>query len=128
MLSLALIAGIWTTACIQTQIADVNVGHVKETYTISKEGEFEFRREWYSDSKCTQPKGTDTEAGTVRVGKRLPNIFIPDDMFEADFSTQKGVDLGAVSVKKDKLRVARGVPNASMRNTMLSLFEYTKKK
>lgn len=128
MLSIALIAGIWTTACIQTQIADVNVGYVKETYSISKEGDFEFWREWYSDSKCSEPKGTDTEAGTVRVGKRLPNIFIPDDMFEADFSTQKGVDLGAVSVKKDKLRVARGVANGSMRNTMLSLFEYTKRK
>lgn len=128
MLSLALIAGIWTTACIQTQIADVNTGYVKETYSITKEGQFEFMREWYSDSKCSEPKGTDTEAGIVRVGKRLPNIFIPDDMFEADFSTQKGLDLGAVAVKKDKLRVARGVANSSMRNTMLSLFEYTKRK
>lgn len=127
MFSIALLAGIWTSACIQTQIANVNTGHVKETYSITKNGEFEYWREWFSDAECTDPKGTDTEAGTIKLGSRVTTIFHPGEVFEADFSTQKGVDLGAVSISGNKLKVARGVANSSMRNTMLSLFEYSKK-
>jgi len=126
MLSLALLAGIWTSSCIQTQISNINTGHVKETYSISKTGEFEFTREWFRDADCTDPKGTDSEAGTIQLGEKISTIFHPGEVYAADFNTQKGVDLGAVSISGSKLKIARGVANSSMRNTMLSLFEYTK--
>lgn len=126
MLIMSLIAGIWTTACIQTQISNIKSGYVKETYTIQRNGSFEWKREWFTDSKCVFPNGTDSEAGLVVVRNRLKTLFFPGEIFEADFSTQSGIDLGSVAVKDNKLRVARGVSNSNMRNTMLSIFEYTK--
>jgi hypothetical protein len=127
MIVLTLLAGIWTTTCIQTQISNVNSGYVKETYSIEQTGAYEFKREWFKDSSCTFPDGTDTEAGTVEMGNKISTFFMPGEVYEADFSSQDGVDLGAVSVKNNKLKVARGVKNSSFRNTMLSLFEYSKK-
>ena len=127
MLSMAIMVGIWSTTCIQTQIANVNSGYVKETYKIEKSGEFEFKREWFRDSSCTEPNGTDTESGTMEIGNKLRGLFYSDDTYEANFNTQQGVDLGAISVKENKhLKVARGVRNSSMRNTMLGLFDYIK--
>jgi hypothetical protein len=126
MLTLALLAGIWSTSCIQTQISNLNQGFAKETYTIAKNGAFEFKREWFTDSDCSEPNGTDSEAGTMIVGKQLNGFFITQETFEAEFNTQGGTDLGALSVANNKLRVARGVKNSSMRNTMLGLFDYSK--
>jgi hypothetical protein len=126
MMTLALLVGIWTTTCIQTQIAHSNQGFVKESYSFSKEGDFEFKREWFKDPSCTEPDGTDTETGTVKIGNKISSFFMPGETYEADFNTQEGIDLGAVSVKENELKIARGVNNSSMRNTMLSLFEYRK--
>jgi hypothetical protein len=127
MISMAILVGIWTTTCIQTQIANVNQGFVKETYIFEETGSYEYKREWFNDSKCVEPKGTDSESGTVGFGAKLQGIFIPDNTFEANFNSQSGEDLGAVSISTDKhIRVARGVVNSSFRNTMLSLFEFKK--
>ena len=124
MMTLALIAGIWTTTCIQTQISNVNQGFVKETYSIEKNGSFEFKRQWFRDSKCEEQHGTDSESGTVDLGKKIQGFFITHDTYEANFSTQGGLDLGAISPTSKSIKVARGVRNSSLRNTMLSLFEY----
>ena len=125
-MTLALLAGIWTTTCIQTQVSNFKSGHVKETYTFEQDGRFEWKREWYTDPSCKTPNGTDSESGTVEIGRKISTLFFPGEVFEADFSSQKGIDLGAISVKEKKLNIARGVPNSSMRNTMLSMFEYFK--
>lgn len=126
MLIMTLLTGMWTTACIQTQISNVNSGYAKETYSIVKDGSYEWKREWYTDSKCTFLKDTDSESGTITVGEKVQTIFLTGDAYEADFSSQAGVDLGLVSVKNNKLKIARGVRNSNMRNTMLSLFEFIK--
>lgn len=126
MLTFALLAGIWSTTCIQTQISDNNQGFAKETYTIAKNGVFEFKREWFQDSDCSNPNGTDTETGSIEIGNKLTGFSITQDTYEASFNTQSGIDLGALSVNNNKLRVARGVKNSSIRNTMLGLFEYVK--
>ena len=126
MLTFALLAGIWSTTCIQTQISNTNQGFARETYTFAKNGVFEFKREWFRDSECSEPNGTDTETGNIEIGNKLNGFFITQDTFEVSFSSQGGIDLGAVSINNDKLRVARGVKNSSMRNTMLGLFDYTK--
>lgn len=126
MLTFALLAGIWSTTCIQTQISNNNQGFAKETYTFAKNGVFEFKREWFQDSDCSEPNGTDTETGSVEIGKKMNGFFITQETYEATFNTQAGIDLGALAVNNNKLRVARGVKNSSMRNTMLGLFEYVK--
>ena len=126
MMTLALLVGIWTTTCIQTQMSH-SQGFVKESYTFRLEGGFEFKREWFKDPSCTEPDGTDTETGTIKIGNKITSFLIPGDTYEADFNTQRGIDLGALSVKENQLRIARGVNNSSMRNSMLSLFEYRKK-
>lgn len=126
MLSMIFLVGIWASDCIQTQISNVNQGFVKESYTFEKNGEFEFKRQWYRDSRCSEPDGTEVESGTVIVGENIDTIFHLGKVFEADFSTQKGIDMGAVAVSGHGLRVARGVHNSSIRNTMLSLFTYIK--
>lgn len=126
MLTIALLAGIWSSACIQTQISDRNQGFAKETYEISKTGQFEFTREWFLDSDCKEPNGSDAEVGTIVLGSKLNGFFITQETFQADFHTQGGTDLGAVSVNNNRLRVARGMRNSTMRNTMLGLFDYTK--
>ena len=130
MITMALLAGIWSTTCIQTQINKTikHSGYVKETYTIEKDGAFEFKREWFRDPLCSDANGADIESGTIQLGLKLQGLFISSETVEADFSTQSGVDLGAISTKNEGLNFARGVRNSSMRNTMLSLFEYRKQK
>jgi len=126
MMTMALIVGIWTTTCIQSQISNVNHGHVKETYTIEQSGSFEFKREWFHDPHCKDANTVDTESGTLEIGKKLQGLFITGDTYEADFSTQSGVDLGAIAVNRGHLKIARGVKNSTLRNTMVGLFEYFK--
>lgn len=132
MITMALLVGVWSTTCIQTQInknnqTAVSQGYVKETYTIEKSGIFEFKREWFRDPSCTEPNGTDTEAGVIELGSKISSFFFSGEAYEADFHTQAGIDLGAIALKENKhIKVARGVRNNTMRNTMLSLFEYSK--
>ncbi len=128
MMTIALLAGIWSTTCIQTQISNLGQGHVKETYTISVDHSYEFKREWFRDAKCTEPQGTDIESGTIELGKEIQSVFVLSGTYEANFSSQGGVDLGAVAIQKNALKISRGIKNSSMRNTMLSLFEYVKHK
>jgi hypothetical protein len=127
MMTLAIFVGIWTSTCIQTQISGNNQGFVKETYSIEKTGEFEFTREWFQDSGCSSPNGTDTETGTITLGKKLSGMFITGDTYEADFSTQGGTDLGAMTLQNNTLKMARGMKNSSMRNTMVGIFGYVKR-
>ena len=126
MLTFALLAGIWTTSCIQTQISNNNQGFARETYTFTKNGMYEFKREWFRDADCTDPNGTDSETGSLVIGNKITSIFVTQDTYEAEFSSQAGVDLGAISLTGNKLRIARGIRNGTMRNTMLGLFEYVK--
>jgi hypothetical protein len=130
MITMALLVGIWSTTCIQTQINKTinHSGYAKESYTIDKDGAFEFKREWFRDSTCQDATDSDIESGTIELGDKLQGLFISSETVEADFSTQSGVDLGAISLNNESLKVARGVRNGSMRNTMLSLFEYAKRK
>lgn len=127
MMTLAMIAGLWATTCIQTQISNANQGYVIEKYRIEATGDYSFEREWYSDPQCDDHISTDSESGTMTLGKPLHSFFSNGEVVAADFSSQNGVDLGALSLKKDtSIKVARGVRNSNMRNTMLSLFEYQK--
>jgi hypothetical protein len=121
-----LFVGIWTTTCIQTQISNHAAGYARETYTIETTGAYEFKRDWYHDPACQEHEGTDTEAGTLEVGKKISTIFMPGDVWEANWSAAGGVDAGAIAVRGNKLRLARGIKNSTMRNTMLGLFEYEK--
>ncbi len=127
MPTLALIIGLWTTTCIQTQIAGNKQGWVKESYTFAESGKFEFKRIWHNDSQCNEEIGEDIETGSVALGHSLGGFFIAGKTFEADFSNATGTDLGAISVAEGKsIKIARGMLGSSMRNTMVSLFEYKK--
>ncbi|MES2525914.1 MAG: hypothetical protein V4598_02460 [Bdellovibrionota bacterium] len=126
MLNLALIIGLWTTTCIQTQNPS-HAGFVIESYEVRENGNYDFKRDWYADPMCSQQYDTETETGSVKVGKKLSGIFVTANTFEADFETVQGVDLGAVKVESNKLKVARGMRGSTMRNTMVGLFEYVKK-
>ncbi len=126
MNTLILFIGIWSSTCIQTQILNQS-GYVRETYSIQKDGTYEFKRDWYSDSTCQEFDRSDVEAGTLEVDRKITSIFISGDAYEANWSSAEGVDAGAISVRGNKLRIARGVKNSGLRNTMLGLFEYVKK-
>lgn len=127
MLTLALLTGIWTTSCIQTQIGHRNQGYVIETYNIKESSEYEFQRAWFRDPNCREPEGVDSESGSITLGKEIRTIFQPGNVYEANFHSQGGIDLGAISLKENRsLKVARGVKNSSLRNSMLGLFEYRK--
>lgn len=126
MLSLVLIAGLWTTTCIQTQSGGMQ-GYVQESYEISQTGAYEFTREWFIDPHCTTAVDLETEKGNIKLGKKLSGMFIKVETYEADFEDILGKDLGAIEVKYSSLRFARGMKNSSMRNTMTGLFEYFKK-
>ncbi|HXH29205.1 MAG TPA: hypothetical protein VNJ01_00165 [Bacteriovoracaceae bacterium] len=127
MITLAVFIGIWTSTCIQTQVSGHNQGFVKESYTIERSGDFEFRREWFTDEKCTDSDSVDSEAGTLEIGKKITGMFLSGQSHEANFTTVYGMDLGALSlVNGSTLKVARGMKNSTMRNTMLGLFEYKK--
>lgn len=127
MVTLALLAGIWTTTCIQTQISNAGQGYVVESYHIEKNGSFEFKRSWFQDPKCGEPNGTDTESGTLEIGEKVSSFFTPGNSYEANFSSEGGIDLGAISLNENNyIMVSRGVKNNTFRNTMLSLYQYKK--
>ncbi len=126
MLNLALIVGLWATTCIQTQNGR-NAGFVIESYDVRDNGSYEHKTDWYADPMCSQQYDSNSESGVVKVGKKLSGIFVTGNNFEADFETATGVDLGAVKVEDNKLKVARGMSGSTMRNTMVGLFEYVKK-
>jgi hypothetical protein len=126
MLNLALIVGLWATTCIQS-MNNNHAGFMIESYDIRDNGSYEVKREWFADPSCHAPYDVDSETGTIKVGKKLSGIFISGNTFEADFEQTTGVDLGAVSVDTNKLKVARGMKGSTMRNTMVGLFEYVKK-
>ncbi len=126
MLNLALIIGLWTTTCIMTQNGR-NSGFVVESYDVRENGSYDHKTEWYADAACSQQYATDSETGVVKVGKKLSGIFISGSTFEADFENVSGIDLGAVRVENNKLKIARGMRGSNMRNIMVGLFEYVKK-
>lgn len=126
MTSLALLIGLWTSTCIQTQMGPDRQGFVLESYEITKEESFRFSRVWFEDAACTVAIGGEEEVGTVLVGPELTGMFVTNGTFEADFLSAAGFDLGAVQVKNDVLKVARGTKGSTWRNTMLGLFGYKK--
>lgn len=126
MLNLALIVGLWATTCIQTQTA-THAGFLIESYDVRENGSYELKREWHADPVCREQFDSETETGTIKVGKKLSGIFVSGNTFESDFETILGVDLGAVKIEGNKLKVARGMRGSTMRNTMVGLFEYVKK-
>lgn len=125
MLSLVLIAGLWTTTCIQTQLGGMQ-GYVQESYEISEAGEYEFTREWFIDPHCTTSLDTESEQGKIRLGSRISGMFIKGETYQADFENLLGKDLGAIEVRDNSLRFARGMKNSTMRNTMVGLFDYSR--
>lgn len=126
MLNLALIVGLWATTCIQSQTSQFT-GFVIESYEVAENGDYEFRREWFADPVCSQPYGEETESGVVKVGKKLSGVFVSGKTFEVDFETTLGRDLGAVRVEDRSLRFARGMRGSNMRNTMVGLFNYSRR-
>ena len=126
MLNLALIVGLWATTCIQSQNT-THAGFMIESYDVRENGSYELKREWHADPACNEQYATETESGTVKVGKKLSGIFVSGNTYESDFETSMGVDLGAVKIEGNKLKVARGMKGSTMRNTMVGLFEYVKK-
>jgi hypothetical protein len=98
-----------------------------ESYDVRENGAYEVTRDWYADPMCNEQYAEEKEVGVVKVGKRLSGILVGGNTYEADFETIMGVDLGAVKVDANKLRVARGMRGSTMRNTMVGLFEYVKK-
>ena len=91
MVTLALLIGIWSTQCIQTQIAGSQQGFAKESYSFKDNGDFEFRRSWFIDSSCEEANGADIETGTLTLGKKT-STFFSGEAIEADFKSSEGRD------------------------------------
>jgi hypothetical protein len=123
MMTLALLVGLWSTACIQMQDSGKQ-GFVIETYYFEDTGHYEFSRQWFKNANCQNFLAVDSEVGILQLGLRLQGIFINQETFAADFSSNGGTDLGAIALSGNKLKIARGMKNSSMRNTMLGIFEY----
>ena len=123
------LVGRWSTSCTQSQM-NGKQGFVIETYEIAKAGEFKFKREWFKEKTCKGKSfSVDAESGTLALGNEYAsNGFAPPGTLEADFKVGAKFDLGLLWVdsKYSKLRLSRGM-GASLRNTMLGLFEYLKK-
>lgn len=128
MLTLALLAGLWSTTCIQTQMSNVKSGYVIDAYQFTISGDFEYRRDWFRDGNCKEAMGHEREAGTVELGAEINSFFAPKGTRALNFSSQQGLDLGAVLIEDKGLRIARGIPNSLQRNTMLNLFVFKKLK
>lgn len=126
MLNLALIVGLWATTCIQTQNTNY-AGFAIESYDVRENGNYEFKREWFSDASCSSQYGVEKEEGNLEIGKKLSGMFVQGETYEANFTTTVGTDLGAVKIDGKKIKVARGMRNSTMRNTMVGIFEYAKK-
>lgn len=128
MYSFALFMGLWITTCLQTQINDQQ-GHVIESYSIESMGQYQFKRTWFEDKECKNELYAEEEIGQITLGSKLQGMFMTDKTVEANFHAPEGVDLGALGVTQDgKLKVARGFKGSTFRNTMLSIFDYSKQK
>lgn len=127
MLTIALLAGLWSTTCIQTQMSNVKSGYVIDAYQFSVTGDFEYRRDWFRDGNCKEPMGHEREAGTIELGSEINSFFAPKGTHALNFSSQHGLDLGAVLIENEGMRISRGMPNSLHRNTMLNLFIFRKK-
>jgi hypothetical protein len=126
MLSLALLIGLWQTSCIQTQI-NMKQGFAVESYQFSENGNFEFKRDWYNDGLCIESRSDiEIENGTIKLGKVVEDNFNNFNLTHADYMVGEDKDLGVISVSGDFMRLSRGMKNSSIRNTMLSLFQYKK--
>jgi hypothetical protein len=126
MLTLALLAGLWSSNCTMTQTMNQQ-GFARETYALENDGAFEQKRTWYVDAICSVEREEEVlENGTLELGKKLSGIFISSPTFEANFNGPSGTDLGVVSSDGKILRLARGMKNSSMRNTMLGFIEFIK--
>lgn len=123
--TIALFVGIWTSNCTMTQTSN-NQGFARDTYAIEKSGIFEMKRTWYVDPICSVEREEEVEAGTLEIGKKISGIFISGETYEANFSDVSGTDLGALSKNGKALRVARGMKNSTMRNTMVGFIEFIK--
>lgn len=125
MFDLILIAGLWISACVQTQTPKAQ-GYAVEFYGISETGDFEYSRTWFRDPHCSKPFLEEKESGRLEVGEKLGGMFAGPNTFEADFKSSEGTDLGAIDLKDGYLQIARGSKGTGMRNTMLSLFKFKK--
>jgi hypothetical protein len=121
------LSGSWKSNCVQSQMYGKQ-GFTTEQYTFKAIGEYSLVREWFKDPTCDQGSfDQDTETGTVKLGnENTNNGFNPGNTLEADFKHGSSTDLGLIWLDKNgsTVRVARGMGN--MRNTMLSLFSYSK--
>lgn len=126
-MTLALFVGLWTTTCIQTQIAPSNQGFVVESYEFSESGEYTFTRSWFEDASCSKAKDQDEDRGTLKLGPKMSGMFVLGETYEADFKSDAGTDYGALTVKEGKaLKVARSIKGSNFRNSMVGVFEYLK--
>lgn len=127
MITLTLLIGIWSSTCIQTQVSQpMKNGFARDIYEFEGNGNFEFTRIWYKDVNCQLEDGLETQSGTYVIGKKINSPFNRATVYELDFNTQHGTDLGAFSVDSHELKISRGLPNSPFRNTMLGLFTFTK--
>lgn len=127
MLTLALLAGLWSTTCIQTQMSNIKSGYVVDAFQFTIKGDFEYRRDWFRDRDCKEPMSHEREAGTVELGTEINSFFAPKGTHAINFSSQQGIDLGAILINNEGMRIARGIPNSLQRNTMLNFFILKKK-
>lgn len=132
MLTFTLLIGLWSTACIQSQDM-TNSGFMIEHYEFADDnrganaGHYIVTREWYADAACTQLYVSEKDYGIVHIGKKITGMMVSGNTVEANFESPVGVDLGAVKVEGNKLKVARGMRGSTFRNTMVGLFDYVKK-
>lgn len=124
MLTFALLAGLWSTSCAQTQI-NGRSGWVTESYDITSSGAYRFERNWFKDKTCSDAATTDAEDGELVLKGPLDSFFNPNAT-AVDFTSAIGTDLGGLDVQGDMLKVARGLRGSSMRNTMLAVIGYKK--
>lgn len=120
---LALLIGIWSGPCTQTQI-DGRAGYTIESYEISEKGHYAFTRTWYKGQGCEVSVGEDEETGKLTIGRRLSGMFVTGLTYEVDFQSLTGEDLGAIRLSDNVIHVARGQKGSSFRNTMVGVFDF----
>ncbi len=125
MLTLALLAGLWSSNCTMTQTT-TNQGFARDSYAIKKDGHFEQKRTWYVDPVCAVEREVESVTGTLELGKKISGIFVTAETYEANFSDAAGTDLGAITSNGKSLRLSRGMKNSTMRNTMVGFIEFIK--
>jgi hypothetical protein len=121
------LAGSWKSSCTQQQESNGKSGHMTETYTFSKSGNYDLLRQWYQDGACKQATDKDKESGLILIGKEnLNNGFNPAGTFETQFKSNNSNYLGLIWVDSmyENLRLSRGIGKSQ--NTMLGLFVYKK--